>query len=297
VGIFRSFDIEDGPEGRVLTVTGRWSAKIDEALASKQAERLQLNYTAGFRERDLEFIREDWPLKELLLLDGSIDDLSPIGRLGGTLETLTISEAGPRTTVELGDLPHLRRLAAGWRHVEGSLRRGRGEKLRDLWVEGYDGSDLTDLGHMGQLEDLELLSPRHLVALRGVENLSSLASLEIARAPKLVDLSALVAVRETLTALRLETCKTISSLEEVGRLEGLRELWVANCGDIESFEPLRALRGLEVLWAWESTKVLDGDLSPLEDLPRLRELRMQERRSYTPQVSDVQAELCQHDRS
>jgi hypothetical protein len=156
VGIFRRpFDIEDEPEGRILTVTGRWSEKIDEALANGEAERLQLNYTAGFRERDLEFIREDWPLKELILLDGSIDDLSPIGRLGGTLETLTISEAGPRTSVELSDLPHLRRLSAGWSHVEGALRQGRGKELRGLWVEGYDGSDLTDLGHMAQVEDVK----------------------------------------------------------------------------------------------------------------------------------------------
>jgi internalin A len=287
----KAFDIEDEPEGRILTVTGPWSAKIDEALASGEAQRLQLNMSAGFRERDLEFISGDWPLKELILLDGSIQDLSPLGRLGGTLESLIVSVAGQRARVELAELPELRRLAAGWSHIEGALREGHGDGLLGLRTEGYDASDLDELGHLGRLEDLELMSPKRLMSLGGVESLSSLASLEISLASRLVDLSALAAVRETLTQLRLETCKAIASLDDVGRLERLRELWVANCGDIESFAPLRALRGLEVLCAWESTRVLDGDLSPLDELPRLSELRLRPRSSYTPSVEALEAKL------
>jgi hypothetical protein len=73
-------------------------------------------------------------------------------------------------------------------------------------------------------------------------------------------------------------------------------LKAANCGDIASLAPLRGLDQLEEFFAWESTKVLDGDLSVLLELPRLRAIGMRDRREYRPRVSEIEEALrARHD--
>ena len=77
------------------------------------------------------------------------------------------------------------------------------------------------------------------------------------------------------------------------RLPSLTRLKVANCGDIASLAPLRGLdRARGVLRAGSRRGSLDGDLSVLLELPRLRELGMRDRREYRPRVSEIEAALA-----
>jgi len=62
---------------------------------------------------------------------------------------------------------------------------------------------------------------------------------------------------------------------------------VSDCGTIESFKPLGRLHRLEELHAWGTTVVADGDLTPVAQLPMLREVRMRNRRHYRPRVADL----------
>jgi hypothetical protein len=75
--------LEDSPEGRTLVVTGRWSNDAARALARGEADGLVLNYARGFCEGSLDLLDSGWPLRRLDVLDRSIVDLDPIGRLGG----------------------------------------------------------------------------------------------------------------------------------------------------------------------------------------------------------------------
>ena len=81
-----------------------------------------------------------------------------------------------------------------------------------------------------------------------------------------------------------EECPQIDAIDEVERLIGLRFLGVSECGAIASLSPVRGLTQLETFYAWGSTRILDGDLSPLTQLPRLQEIRMRNRRGYKPPV-------------
>lgn len=281
-------------DGDVLVPTGRWSKKMARAIAQHGIDGLQLNATAGFSERDLDFL-EGLDIRWLLILDGRLDDLSPLAHIGETLEELTISEAGPRARVPLDDLPRLRHLRGDWSLIREALEGGSGSKLRQLYVHGYDGADLAAFSHLERVTYLELVAPPCLDSLAGIDALSSLADLRISLAPKLADLDGIESAAKTLEKLEIETCKQIDSLERVGALKRLRELWVADCGEIESLVPLRGLKDLEIFEAWESTRVLDGDLSPLTELTNLRELRMQDRRSYDPRVSAVMTNLSTSD--
>jgi Leucine-rich repeat (LRR) protein len=107
------------------------------------------------------------------------------------------------------------------------------------------------------LRELGLFFLTKLESLQGVEDLTSLEILNI------------------------ETCKKISSIEQVSKLTNLRQIAFANCGDIESIEPLRNLKKLEILHFYDSTNVLDGDLSALTELPNLKDVRFMNRKHYS----------------
>lgn len=109
------------------------------------------------------------------------------------------------------------------------------------------------------------------------------------RAQELAELSAISAGRNTLKELELEDCRSINTLDEIECLEQLQFLGVSNCGHISSLEPVQRFRRLEELHAWGSTLIVDGDLSPLTKLSRLREIRMRDRPNYRPWVADLAA--------
>jgi hypothetical protein len=48
---------------------------------------------------------------------------------------------------------------------------------------------------------------------------------------------------------------------------------------------------LECLYAWGSTRIEDGDLSPLLRLSHLSEIRMRDRREYRPRLAQVKEQL------
>ena len=79
----------------------------------------------------------------------------------------------------------------------------------------------------------------------------------------------------------------MTAIDAIGALENLRFLGVSDCGRIDSLGPLANLTELEVLYAWGSTRVLDGDLTPLLKLPKLREIRMRDRHEYKPRIRDI----------
>jgi internalin A len=94
-----------------------------------------------------------------------------------------------------------------------------------------------------------------------------------------------------LPALEVLAIEGSKQLGEIVTVPTLRRLKVANCGDIASLAPLRGLDQLEEVFAWESTRVLDGDLGVLLELPRLRAIGMRDRREYRPRVAEIEEAL------
>jgi internalin A len=79
----------------------------------------------------------------------------------------------------------------------------------------------------------------------------------------------------------------LTSLASVEPLRHLRFLSFSQSGDLDSLSPLSNLTELRELYAWGTTRVLDGDLSPLFELPALYDVRMRDRRNYRPRMSTL----------
>lgn len=272
--------IEDEESGsKTLVVTGEWPDAAHEALSSGVADGLVLNYARGFAAESLEFIQSDWNLRRLSLLDRTVADLEPLGRLAPTLEKLSI-QASDRARLDLYGFDRLRDLAGPWSLIAPTL--GELPALEAMVTfEGFGEHDLRAFRDHLSLTRLTIKDARYLQTLDGIEALG-LQMLCLQGVPRLQDVSAVAYGHETLVELWLEQARGLRHLDDMRRLVNLRHLHLGDCGPIESLRPLVEMRQLEQLYAWGTTEVMDGDLAPLLELPALREIRMRDRRHYRP---------------
>ena len=282
-----TWTIEPGAYGPRMIMKGSWSAAALEAAKSSGIKELELNWGKGWPRRgvDYSFLTA---LKDLRAIDiGTLgtDDIGPVNELSD-LRYLAV-ETYCKTELNFAHWPCLEECALEWRPKAASLFEHRG--IKKLFINKWNrGRDLTDFSGMTQLESLRLYSPTRLESLRGVESLSRLRWFELARATRLTSLAGIESLAD-LEHLELHTCRKIRDVSPVGALRRLREFYLRNCGEIESITPLRGLQELEQFLFDESTNVLDGDLSPLKDLPRLNSVAFMERPHYSLTRKDLPA--------
>lgn len=268
-----------------VVVTGDWSSAAREALESGRADGLVLNYARGFREQPIDFVSR-LPIRKLDLLARSVRDLSPVYSLAETLEELRV-QSDPRAMIELERLPLVRTLAASWPQVRASILFAH--QIEDLAVPSYSEPDLEPLGSLSALTSLMMKERPKLRSLNGLEAFPWLLRLGVFQAPGLMDISVLERSRPpVLQVLRLQACKKISDVAPVAGCLSLQFFDLSEGGEIPSVAPVGGLANLERLHLYESTRVADGDLSPIARLPRLRDFRMQNRRGYSPTVREIQ---------
>ena len=280
-----TFEIERTSQGVDLVVTGEWSSAAREALLAGRADGLVLNYAKGFREQPIDFV-EGLPIRKLDLLARSVKDLSPVHSLASTLEELRV-ESDPRAQVDLENLPRLRTLAASWPQVRSSILFA--PQIEDLVLAPYMEPDLEALSTLTSLTSLVMKECRGLRSLDGAEAFPWLLQLGIFLAPGLEDIGALARWRPAaLQVLQLQSCKKVTDIKPVGSCAALQFFDLSEGGEIPSVGPLTDLVALERLYLYESTKVTDGDLSPIARLPKLKDFRMRNRRAYKPSVKEIQ---------
>ncbi len=281
------YRLEVAERGIDLVVTGPWSDDAARCLAEGRADGLYLNYAKGFKDTDLAFISA-WPIRRLKIIALTATNLDPLLALADTLDSLSINSAGFRE-VDLAQFPYLTHLGATWAQVRSSIDALPG--LQDLYLEGFSEHDLMPLRWNSDLRCLRMKDRPRLTSLNGLEIFGKLEYLGVYLAP-LIDLSALLEVGSQLTKLDLPSCP-IRNLDCVGAATSLRALNVSDCREIDSLDPIRNLVNLETALMYGTTKIMDGDLTPLTELPNLVSIAMQSRRSYSPSVGEVERLLEQ----
>lgn len=278
----------EGELGGVVEVVlqGRWTPAAAEPFTSGRAQRLVVNHALGADEPDLGFL-EGLPVRELVVLDRRVRSLAPVEALGANLSKLSVT-THPSAVLDLGRLPGLRELAADWGQVRGSWASAPG--LVRAALRGYTAADLLPLGAAPGLVQVDLKDRPRLESLRGASGLPALRRLAVVGAPALTDLDDLRSL-DRLEVLEVEACRGVDALDTVAGCRALTRFNASDCGDVASLRPLRDLARLRHLRLYGTTRVLDGDLSVLADLPVLEDLRMRSRREYRPPVAEIQALL------
>lgn len=280
-----TFELDETPEGIDLVVTGDWSDQARNMISGGLADGLVLNYAKGFSARDLRFL-QDLPIRRLHVLDRALNDLGPVYSLASTLTALRV-QTDPQTPLDLDRLPLVTALSVGWSQIQGSLRYA--PQLERLFILSYSEEDLTPLTVAPNLVRVVMKDYPRVRSLNGLEGLPWLAELGIHVAQRLEDISAVERLASPiLTTLELASCRQISDLSAVSACSALSFFDASEGGDLPSASFLAGLEQLEGLYLYGSTRVLDGDLRPIAELPRLTDFRMQNRRHYSPSVKEIQ---------
>jgi hypothetical protein len=289
---YDGYSLEETEEGTRLFVNGSWTPTIEDLVESGRISQLVLNSAHGFNEPNLDFLRQ-WPISRLDVLTRHITDLGPISRLRHVLGGLSVMAVHPSSdgTLDLDGFESLRKLSVPWSLVRNQTHAMA--QVTDLFFLNYQGIDLAPLAGSTFLTALRMKHYPQIRSLNGLEEFDQLHVLSIHGAAKLIDLSALrdSGTAQNLIELQLETCQRITVLDDVASATGVQFLNLGNCGDIASLKPLSDMSELRRLYLYESTKILDGDLTPLLALRRIEELRMADRRSYRPSVAEIRKQL------
>jgi Leucine-rich repeat (LRR) protein len=275
--------IENGVYGLRAVVTSAWSEALASDLHEKNITEMELNYAKGWRGNNVSFLNEFPQLQSLKITDFKIPSVEPIHVLHQLryLDIITYC----KTEIRFSEFPKLECCGLEWRSKATSLFNCL--TLTNLFVNRYGGKDANPFGRLTRLESLAILnsSIQNVEGLRGLKNLRSLRLANLKQLKSLAGIEGLTKLEE----LEIHTCRRIGSIEQIGSLSQLRHLDLNNDGEIASLKPLEKLSGLERVGFYESTNILDGDLSPLMTQKNLSCVAFQNRRHYSHKFEEVSA--------
>ncbi len=276
------FRLEEGKYGKRFVPKGKWTPEMTEYCLSNGIRDVYLNIAFGWPGYHLSFVKDMPELLGLKVLTDRVDDLPVIESLT-KLRYLSLN----LIITERIDFSHF--LGLEEVYLEWSPR-GRSvfgcTSLRRIGMSNYRAKE-RDLSAFCSLPSLEFLGvgPCNITSIGDLSCLMHLRELAITHATKLVSLDGIEGLRK-LQKLEISTSRKFTRIDPIGKLESLEQLWLFNDGNIETIQPLRNLKKLREFFFYESTNIVDGDLTPLKDLPNLKNVPFGPRRHYNLRPED-----------
>lgn len=277
----RGFQIIDWEQRRLLKLDSR---RIAECMAYYRERRLDgvaiINEFFGFRVDNLDVL-DDHPYVEGLYLDPTGVDIAAALRLP-RLRLLVLGTVDQ--DIDCNALPDLEVASFNWWT---DLPQGRvilpeqSDCLENLGLHGYRRRlrDFSELRGLRALRSLRV-HPSNVTSLSGAEGLVSLEKLLIAYLRSLTDVSALAVGLPRLRNVEISHCPKLRDLSPLSACRSISWLLVNDCKEIESIRFILDLPELEVL-RLVGTRVADGDMTPILEHPRLRDVGLDHKRHYS----------------
>lgn len=273
------FEIDPKSGFSVLMICKKWDGDIDDFVRKNNIDAICLNYAKGWVGDNLEFLSNHKHLQYFKILDWDIKDISGINYLSN-LNALSISTYC-KTKIDFNNFPKLKKCFFEWRKGSDSLFDCG--QLDYLYLMNYTGKHFKPISKLANLSELNLVDP-HFETLEGIAQLTKLKNLEIvSRRLKTIEHISKI---EQLESLGISDSKKIEKINPISKLASLKILSLENMGEIESLRPLLACQSLEELYFFESTKVRDGQIRFLKQLPKLKIVRFENRRHYDAKYMD-----------
>ncbi len=274
-----SIEIVNTELGKAVYVGSGIESTMDYVVKNN-IKGLIISHDKGYRATNVDFLR-NYPFIEFITIQyyGNID-LSGIHHLEQLKQLVLNIIANDNQPIDFTCFPYLEDCRFSWRPKAKSLFECN--SLKFLRINKFKKEDLVDLRKLSNLSCLQITSSP-IKSLKGIERLN-LKALGLYYLTKLESLAHIEGLVSTLKELDIQACKRINSIREVVSLENLEKLGVNNCGEIDSIKPISNLKRLNRFEFWESTNILDGNMTPCLGL---KEIAFKNREHYTHTNEDI----------
>jgi hypothetical protein len=268
-------EFENGEYGERAVLRSAWSDQVLEKIRSRQCFELEINHAKGWSGPDLHFLGLLPWLRALKIFDMKIKSIEPVHELHAlrALEVMTYCQ----TPIRFSEFPLLEDCGLEWRPKSESLYECT--SLKSLFLNNWTERSLDALSRLTTLESLAILNAP-IEKLDGIASLGRLCTLRLANLKNLRSLDG-VQNLSLLEELGVNACPKIGSIDNVSALTKLRIIHLNNDGKLESLKPLNSIHRLECVLFYESTNIIDGDLSPLMRQKHLSHVSFRNRRHYS----------------
>jgi len=206
-----------------------------------------------------------------------------------SLRTLYLTNCGLRDLMPLAGLDQLTEVNVGEAPLKSLAGIHELRGLRRLALAQVPLASLDGIENLQAIEDIYFYMLGRLQSIAPLTRLRTLRKLSIGAARKVADLEQLGEMTG------LEHLELLGSapqrLAVLSRLKRLRVLQLDNVGVLPSLAFLRGLDKLETFYPSQGTKIEDGDLAVLLELPALTRVLFTNRKHYTHTCGDIQHAL------
>ena len=267
--------LEESHSGMKATLIGSWDDNLLHLVIENNITELEINSGKGWRGENVDFLKYFPKLKSLILIDLSVRSIEGIYNLSELSKIRLITYA--KTRVDFSLFPSLESCDFEW--IKGSDSLFECAKLSGLGLNRYHSEDGKLFSNLNNLKFLTILNSP-IKDLDGISPLLGLQHLSLTNLKNIVSLKGIDNLLN-LEILEIQKCKGIRSVSEIFSLQKLRKLLLLDLGDINSFKGLERLQNLTTLMFYESTNIIDGDLSPIVRLKNLSDISFQNRKHYS----------------
>jgi Leucine-rich repeat (LRR) protein len=268
--------------GKVLALRSRWSNRYLDVIAKHNVKVIRLSEYNGWLDSNISFLMEIPSIEGLTIVSKKVTNVAPVNELKN-LKMLSLT-CMAKTPIGFPALRYLKSVFLVWRVAYRSIFAAN--TMERIDILDYPETDLASWSENISLRELSL-SSKKMVSLRGLNRFPNIQILELFKCHKVASLVELARC-ENLRKLELDKCPNVFDLTPVSNLKDLRELIIDDCGEIQSLAPVANCKKLELLQISGNTNILDGDLSGLSHLPRLKRVLLAEKRHYSHTADNLE---------
>ena len=274
--IVNPYNDKESHNRKGIMLKGSWSEEVTDYVRENNVLAVYLNSAKGWDDDDLHFLSDLGGVEELNIITGAkVRNLKAIEKIS-SLEDLSLTCVSDET-VDFLQLKNLKKCFITW--WPGACSIFKCHQLIRLYLDEIKLKSYKKLGNLKLLRALTI-GNSNIEYIEWLTCLSELRELELLNCRKLCDFSP-ISKCKTITWLAIEGNKCIKDIEFLSNLRQLEVLDLSDDGEIRNLSPLKNLVNLKAFSFAGTTNIIDGDLTVLENLPKLSMLMFKGRRHYT----------------
>jgi len=284
---YKGFKIRYKDSQKILILENDRITESCNFMLKENISGLELNYVYGISDTDFVFLKDFNFVNFLSIINWWTKDISQIHNLT-ELHTLNIV-TDCKTKIDFSQFPKLTNCILHWRSGATSLYKST--LLEDLCLFHYNPKEknLLNLSNLKNLKKLQVNSSP-INSLEGIENLQNIEKLELYYLRNLENIEHIKQLPK-LKKLSMESCKK-ANLQAIAHLQQIEKLLLTKMADIESVKLFSELKNLQSL-ALGETKITDGNLSPMFDLPNLQRFIGKHYKHYSHSFEEITQKIAE----